>query len=152
MKKTAYIYFAALLFAVSPIFAQEKDNISSEETINYINGKLKGIAQLTNERGTLVIEFFKNEKVNRVDRVPIVKLNPDNVEYIADEKALVLRCIADECIDRRIEIPKTKGYFSRISFAGDFDGKSQKGLVKAFEHLIMIYREKKYRNNTPFEQ
>lgn len=152
MKKSAYMYFAALLFAVSPVLGQEKDNISSEETINYINGKLKGIAQLTNERGTLVIEFYKNEKVNRVDRVPIIKLNPDNVEYIAEEKALVVRCIADECIDRRIEIPRTKGYFSRISFAGDFDEKSQKGMIKAFEHLIMIYREKKYRNNTPFEQ
>ena len=146
------MYFVALFLAVSPVLAQEKDNISSEETIKYINSKLTGIADVSNNKGDLIVEFYKNGKVNRVDRVGIVKLNPENVEYIADEKALVVRCIADECIDRRIEIPRTKGYFSRISFAGDFDEKSQKGLVKAFEHLIMIYRERKYKNNTPFEQ
>lgn len=151
MKKRTCMYFVIMLLGIYNAFSQEKDNISADETIKYINSKLTGIARMENQRGLLVVEFFKNDKVNRVDRVPIEALNPENVEYIAEEKALVVRCIADNCIDRKIEIPKTKGQFSRMSFAGEFDAKAQKGLVKAFEHLINMYRDRKYKSNTPFE-
>jgi len=151
MKKTACLYFTTIVLGLSSVFAQEKDNISAEETIDYINSKITGIAKLENVKGLLLVEFYKNGKANRVDRVNIDKLNPENIEYIADEKALVVRCIADDCIDRRIEVPKTIGQFSRMSFKGEYDAKAQTGLVKAFEHLIMLYRDRKYKNNTPFE-
>jgi hypothetical protein len=152
MKKSTCLLFAIILLMFSPVFGQEKDNISPDETIAYINSKLTGIAKLSNERGLLIVEFYKNGKVNRTDKVPIEALNPENVEYIADEKALVVRCIANDCIDRKIEIPKTRGQFSRMSFAGEYDAKAQVGLVKAFEHLIMMFRDRKYKSNKPFEE
>lgn len=149
--KKRFLLYCVMLAVTLTVFGQEKDNISPDETLKYINGKLEGFAQLRNERGLLVVEFFKKGKVNRVDRVPIQQLNPDNVEYIADEKAIIIRCIVDNCIDRKIEIPKSRGQFSRISFVGEFDAKTQVGLVKAFEHLINMFRDRNYKNNTPFE-
>lgn len=151
MKNTLYILVIPLILSSSGIQAQNKDNISAEETVAYINGKVQGIAQLKINRGQLVVEFFRNGKVNRVDRVPVEALNPDDVDYLADEKAIVVRCIAQECIQRKVEQPKTIGNFSRLSFTGDFDEKTQKGLIKAFEHLILLFRDNKYKNNTPFE-
>jgi len=143
--------FLLILGIASPIFAQ-KDNISTDETIAYINSKIKGVATVKNEKGMLVVEFYEKGKVNRVDKVPIDALNPENVEYLPTEKTVVIRCTRNECIDRKIEYPKTRGQFSRISFSGDYDAKTQKGLVNAFEHLIMMFHDNKYKSNKPFEE
>ena len=35
---------------------------------------------------------------------------------------------------------------------GEFDVKAQKGLVRAFEHLINMYRDRKYKSVAPFEE
>lgn len=149
MKKMYHFLCAMLL--LSQVLVAQKDNISDAETIKYINDKLKGSYLLKNKKGELTIEVYKNGKVNRTDIVPFESLNPENVEYLPDEKGVVVRCISEECIDRKILVPKTRGQFSRISFVGEFDAKTQKGLVNAFEHLIRLFHDKKYKSTKPFE-
>ena len=152
MKKAIFSIFFSLLFGLSGIVTAQKDNISSEETLNYINGKFQGNYVLKNKRGVLVIEVYKDGKINRTDEVAIEDLNPENVYYAPDEKAIVVRCIANDCISRKTVVPKTKGQFSRINFAGEFDKKTQNGLLNAFEHLIRTFQDNKYKSLKPFEE
>ncbi len=151
MKNIASVCCIFMFLNVASLVAQEEATITVAETFSYINAKLEGTAELSNARGDLIVQFFRDGKVNRTDIVPFRELNPDNVDYFPDEKALVIKCIGGKCINRDIKIPKTHGQFARISFVGDFDAKTQMGLIKAFEHLIMSFHNSKYRNNTPFE-
>ena len=151
MKKIATFWLIALLLSALTGFSQNPD-LTAEDAIRYINEKLKGIAEVKNDKGTMVIQFYEKGKINRTDKVPFKMLNPESVEYFPEEKAIVLKCIQKECIDRKIIIPRTSGQFSRISIFGTFDAKTQLGLVHAFEHLLMLFYDLSYKSNKPFER
>ncbi len=155
MKKS--ICFGLITFLFGILFASaEKSNIpanlTATDAINYINGKIKGTAQIKDNRGLMCVDFFDKGKVIRTDMVSFSDLDADQVSYLNDEKAIVVKCEAKECIDRKILVPKSRGRFSRISIQGDFDEKTQQGLVHAFQHLILLFRDPKYKSSQPFER
>ena len=154
IKTTAQLFFVLFLMLnalPSDSFAQ-KDNISVDETLAYINGKLNGNYVLKNKMGELEIKVFKDGKLSRVDYVALEDLNPENVYYSDDEKAIIVRCTGTNCVQRKTVMPVTKGQFSRINFVGEFDKKTQTGLFNAFEHLIRMFQDRKYKSNKPFEE
>jgi hypothetical protein len=152
MKKNIWIGLMALFLGSFSIFAQSDRNLTAEDAISYINVKIKGIAQIRNNRGLMLIDFYNKGKVIRTDKVAFSELNADNVDYMPDEKAIVIKCTAKDCIERDITIPRTHGQFSRISISGDFDAKTQMGLIHAFEHLLLLFKDPSYKSNKPFER
>ncbi len=151
MKKIAIFCLLSILLFALPGYSQNPD-LTAEDAIRYINEKIKGIAEIKNEKGIMVIQFYEKGKINRTDKVSFAKLNPESVEYFPEEKAIVLKCIQKDCIERRIINPKTAGQFSRISIFGTFDAKTQMGLIHAFEHLLMLFYDLSYKSNKPFER
>ena len=150
-KKNACKILIFLIFIINSSFAQTRETISVEETLKYINTKLSGLVTVADNRGELIVKFYENGNLNRTDKVPIEDLNAQAIDYLADEKAIVLKCIHKDCIDRRLVTPKLHSQFSRISISGNFDSKTQSGLIKAFEHLLLTFQDPKYKNLTPFE-
>ncbi len=154
MKKSYHFLLVALFFSSFTLsgIAQTTKNLTVDDAISYINEKIAGIAKIKNVRGEMYIDFYEKGKVIRNDRVPFEDLNGDNVDYAPDEKAILLKCAAKDCIERVIFVPKTRGQFSRISIPIDCDKKTQMGLIHAFEHLLLSFKDPKYKSNKPFER
>ena len=128
------------------------DNITSAQTLAYINEKYKGICELKENRGDLVVVFFKNGAPIRQDIVPFEQINPTTVGYIASENAIVIRCLADDkCIQRKNLQSHAKDYFARMIFPLELNPNQQKSMIKAFTHLIMLFHDPGYKSNEPFE-
>ncbi len=146
LKNTFFCCCFFLLSAVS--FAQ---NISMEETLAYINGKLTGKYVIDVKKGLLLLTSYKEEMKMMEETILITDLNPE-VIYSDEEKALIIKCIdGDKCIERKEYLVEKKNYFSRLKIVTPEDDKSVKGLQKAFLHLLRLVQEPKYKSTETFE-
>ena len=122
-----------------------------EETLTYINSKLKGKYTIDVKKGLLLLTSYKEEVKMMEETLLITDLNPD-VIYSDEEKALIVKCNdADKCIERKEYLVEKKNYFSRLKIVTPDDDNSVKGLQKAFLHLIKIVQIPKYKSAEPFE-
>lgn len=121
-----------------------------EETLTYINGKLKGSYIIDVKRGVLKITSFKGEMKMMDASVLITDLKPE-VIYSEEENGLIFRCIdGDKCVERIEYLVEKKNYFSRV-IVNPPDDKSVQGLQKAFQHMVKLVYDPKYKNAEPFE-
>ncbi len=126
-------------------------NISMEETLAYINGKLKGKYSVDVKKGLLLLTSYKDE-VKMMDETSLITdLNPVII-YSVEEKSLILKCAdGDKCVQREQYLVKEKNYISRIKIVTPEDEKSVKGLQNAFLHLIKLVQEPKYKSTEMLE-
>lgn len=144
-KKTLCFLFS---FYTISSFAQ---NISMEETLTYINSKLKDKYTMDVKQGLLLLTSYKDNVKMMEETVLITDLNPD-VIYSQDEKSLITKCAdGDKCIERKEYLVEKKNYFSRLKIVTPDDYNSVKGLQKAFLHLIKTVQIPKYKSAEPFE-
>ena len=126
-------------------------NISMEETLAYINGKLSGNYTVEVKRGVLLVASFKDEKKMMDETIGVTDLTA-KVDYAEDEKALIMKCAdGDKCVQREEYLVKKKNYFSRLKIVPPQDERSVKGLQSAFLHLIRLVQDDKYKSAIPFE-
>ncbi len=133
------------------ISAAHAQNITMEETLAYINGKLKDTYTIDVKKGLLLVASFKEGMKLMDETILITDLNPA-VIYSEEEKSLILKCKdGDKCVERKGYLVEKKNYFSRVKIVTPPDDKSIKGLQKAFLHMLKLVHEPKYKNAEPFE-
>ncbi|OFX55980.1 MAG: hypothetical protein A2046_15140 [Bacteroidetes bacterium GWA2_30_7] len=145
------IFILIILFSVISINAQE---VTNEQTIKYINGKLKNNCVLEAKTNQLILQFYKGKEMYRQDKANVYGLDPDKVSYKAEENAIILYCLEpdDECVMRWIFKNNVKKTYSRSNISVEnLDEKSINGLVKAFSHLIKTYHVPDYKLYEYFE-
>ncbi|MFM7079025.1 MAG: hypothetical protein ACKOYC_04450 [Bacteroidota bacterium] len=129
-------------------FAQE---ISVEQTVEYINTKLKPYSELTVDRGILVSRYFNNGVLVREDQAMCKDLDLASMSYDNDYGLLYINCKKGKCVDRQMFVRKIQRDYSRISFPIGPDPKGHEGLKKAITHLIKMVTIPGYQSSTPFE-
>ncbi len=147
MLKNSFLCWCFFLFS-SVLFGQ---NISMEETLSYINGKLSGKYDIEVKRGLLLLTSYKDNMKMMEETTLITDLKPE-VIYSEEEKAIIIKCSdGDKCIERKEYLVEKKNYFSRLKIVTPEDEKSVKGIQKAFLHLLRLVNEPKYKSSESFE-
>ncbi|MCG3164970.1 MAG: hypothetical protein POELPBGB_00730 [Bacteroidia bacterium] len=142
-------FLFCIFFLVSAISVAQ--NISMEETLAYINGKLSSKYEIDVKRGLLLLTSYKDNMKMMDETILITDLNPE-VVYSEEEKAIIIKCNeGDKCVERKEHLVEKKNYFSRLKIVTPEDEKSVKGLQKAFLHLLRLVQEPKYKSTETFE-
>ena len=130
------------------IFAQD---VTMEQTVQYINQKFGGNYTIEVNYGSLVATYQENGQKYREDQVNIKDLDPAKVTYNGSTKMLLIncklpttKCVTREFLDKRL-------YYNRVSFVVNAGEKTASGLIKAFQHLIRLVNERGYKSSEPFE-
>jgi hypothetical protein len=139
------------LVIVQSSFFSVAQNISMEETLAYINGKLTDKYIIDVKKGLLLVTSYK-DKTKMMDEISLITdLNPEII-YSEEEKSLIIKCVdGDKCVERKQYLVKEKNYISRIKIVTPEDNLSVKGLQKAFIHALKLVQNPKYKNAEPFE-
>jgi hypothetical protein len=129
-------------------FSQE---ISIEQTVEFINTKLKPYSELTVDRGILVSRYFNNGVLVREDQVMCKDLELSSMNYDIDYGLLSIDCKKGKCVDRQMFVRKIQRDYSRVSFPIGPDPKGHEGLKNAITHLIKMVTIPGYQSSNPFE-
>lgn len=116
------------------------------ETVKYINNIIGPSKSLSIKTGTLVVTFRDDKnRLVREDRVPAADLDL-NIFYEQESGLLCIPCMKDyrECLTRVLVFQKVKRRYERFSMPVTDEIQYQK-LKKAFDHLIRLLSEVKYR-------
>ena len=143
-----FVFFSVFFFSGN-IQAQQ---ISIDETINFINRILGDDVKLENKKG-LTVSFYKNGEIYRRDIVGLEDLDPETIKYSEEEKYISIHCYsaAEGCVDRKLFESKIRRGYKRITFPADVDESRQKLLIGAFDHLIRLYSDPDYEGNGSFK-
>ena len=154
--KTMQFFFLLVSFFIidanKPVFSQEK---TLGDALDYLNVKFQGKCKFDSKDGDLTINFFKNGKKYRTDKMEIKDLDFMSVTYSQEEGGIIIKCYETVagCIARETELgQQNKSYNNRILFVYEGDEKSIQGIQNALIHAIRLIREKKYHSTTPFEK
>lgn len=127
-------------------------DITMEQTLAYINGKLGPGYILDVNRGVIMARFSQGTEVFREDQVLYKSLDLTSMRYDPSHKLFIIDCKGGgKCIDRQLFIRKEQRDYSRISFPVTLDAKGIEGMKKAFTHMIRLIEDVKYKNSEPFE-
>lgn len=151
MKLINFIFYILIITQIGSVSAQE---ITNEQTIKYINEKLKNNCVLEAKSNQLIFQFYKNGEIYRQDKANVFGLDFEKITYKPDENAIILYCedADDECIMRWIYKNNVKKPFTRLNIlVENLDEKSINGLVKALSHLIKSYHVPDYKLYEFFE-
>ena len=129
-------------------FSQE---ITVEQSVEYINNKLKPYSELTVDRGILASRYFNNGVLVREDQVMCKDLELSSMRYDSDYGLLTIDCKKSKCVDRQMFVRKIQRDYSRISFPVGPDPKGHQGLQNAISHLVKLVTIPNYQSSTPFE-
>ena len=149
-KRRKFFLLLLILSVFSPaIKAQE--NITVQQTLDYINQKFGGKYVVSINYGVLIASYFDGETKYREDQSSIKELDANKVYYNAKAGMLLINCTnaQKKCVTR--EFLGKRLFYSRISFPVSYGQKTNDGLVKAFQHLIRLINDKNYENSEPFE-
>lgn len=164
--KNFYSFIFSFLLCL-PCIAQttQPEGITMEQTIEFLNNKLGKDFKLELARKNiqLVINFYKNSVLYKVDRIYIATLDADKVAFSNEEKALILRCLeadklegklrkfSDGCVEREVIEKNLIGAYGRTNLEVGSDKKKIESLQKAFVHLIKLSQDEEYHSSVPFE-
>lgn len=148
MRSSVIFIFLTFQFHSSS-FSQD---ITMEQTVEYINSKLKPYSELTVDRGILVSRYFNNGTLVREDQVMCKDLDLATMNYDTDYGLLSINCRKGyKCVDRQMFVRKIQRDYSRISFPVGPETGGHQGLQNAITHLIKMVTEPGYTSSTPFE-
>lgn len=123
-----------------------------EQTLSYINGKLRPVSELTVDRGIIVSRYFKSGQIVREDQVMCKDLDMSSVNYDSQAGLLSINCkTGNKCVDRQMFVRKIQRDYGRISFPVKLDAKSASGMQKALKHMANLVMDPKYKSSEPFE-
>lgn len=144
------VIVVTLLLKISVGMAQ---NISMEETISYIQGKLGKDISIDIIHGVLVAKFIQEGELAREDQVQLKTLDLNSMNYDATYKVFNINCKSgNKCVDREIFINrKSTRDYNRLSFPVLLDAKGIEGMKKAISHMVRLVIEPKYSSAEPFE-
>jgi hypothetical protein len=126
--------------------------INMDQTINYLNDKFDGSCIVDTKKADLVLKFYENNEEIRMDLASFDELDQESVIYNYEEKSLIIKCLDRQaCVFRKLHKEKIKRYYKRINIPFEGDSISNKGLEKAFKHLILLVKYDSYKSNEPFE-
>lgn len=143
------IVFNFLLFSNQKADAQD---ISMEETLTYINGKLGAVCQIDVLRGVLIAKYYDGTEIFREDQALCKSLNLNSMNYDKELRMFTMDCNGTtKCVDRQLFVRKIQRDYNRISFPVTLDAKSEAGMKKAFTHMFNLVLDPKYKSDEPFE-
>ncbi|MFM7053313.1 MAG: hypothetical protein ACKOX7_01080 [Bacteroidota bacterium] len=148
------IKFTLLATTFSVIFSSDihSQDIDMEQTLSYINGKLRPVSELTVDRGIIVSRYFKSGQIVREDQVMCKDLDMSSVNYDSQAGLLSINCkTGNKCVDRQMFVRKIQRDYGRISFPVKLDAKSASGMQKAIKHMVNLVMDPKYKSSEPFE-
>lgn len=151
MKNFSFYGFITLML-LSAKFSQSQ-SISMEKTITYINEKLNGKYTVDVKKGYLILECFDQGKLTRRDHIELIAIEVENITFLEKERQIILKCKFDqaECIDRILPEAGKRTQVSRTAITIEADGKIEKGLIKAFTHMVKMIQFKNYENKEWFD-
>lgn len=151
MNRLAKYVMPLLCIAVMNTIAIGQD-ITMEQTLAYINNKLKPTSELTVDRGILVSRYFQNDQIVREDQAMCKDLDLTSIDYDASSGIFAINCKSgSKCVDRQMFIRRIQRDYGRISFPVKLDSKSANGMKKAFSHMLNLVLDPKYKSSEPFE-
>ncbi len=147
LMKTLFLLLPAFLFSFS-LRAQ----ITMEQTLAYINGKLGAKCTIEVVHGIVIARYYENGTLFREDKVSLKELDLKRMGYEAKDKIFFIPCRGDDdCVDRKLFDTKIRRQYSRFSFVLDTNKKSVDGMMKAFSHMSKLAASPKYSSSEPFE-
>ncbi|HOZ89776.1 MAG: hypothetical protein ACO1G2_04890 [Bacteroidota bacterium] len=149
-KRRKFFLLLLMLSVFSPAL-RAQENITVQQTLDYINQKFAGKYVVSINYGVLIATYFDGETKYREDQAAIKDLDATKVYYNSKAGMLLINCTNPQkkCVTR--EFLGKRLFYSRISFPVSYGQKTNDGLVKAFQHLIHLINDKNYENSEPFE-
>ncbi len=156
------------LLSCFQIFAQkeQKQGVTMEQTLEFLNKNVgKDIKmELARNNMQLIINFYKNGVLYKIDRIFIETLDTAKVSFSEEEKALILRCrkaeelegklkrYRDGCVEREILDKNIIGAYGRTNLEVGADKKKIGEIVKAFIYMIKLAQDEEYQDRAPFNE
>lgn len=144
-----FLTFLFLLILSFPLMAQ---NITMEETLEYLNRKLQPVCGVTVDRGILVARYYDQGVLVREDQLFCKSIDLSTMGYDSKNRLFIINCSNNaKCVDRQLIIRKIQRDYHRISFPVTLDAKGTEGMKRAFTHMVRLVLDTKYQNDEPFE-
>jgi len=123
-----------------------------EESLKYVNDKLGAMFEVSVVKGALLVKFYDSGTLFREDEAMCKDLDPKKVSYSTEDKILSVNCQTGlDCVTRVYHIREIRRDYGRISFAKELSPKSAESLCLAFEHIIRMVNDNKYKSDIVFE-
>lgn len=154
MKKILFFALAVIL-GLSSKSAFSQVNATDEQTVTYLNKMLNGHAKIlfNKKKAELTVDFYRGAEHYRQDIFFLADMNPNNISYSKEEKAVVIRCNDGgknpDCIDRKLITMKKRNGNARINF--EMAETESAKFMKAFKHLISLYADENYSGTVTLE-
>jgi hypothetical protein len=148
-KKVTISFFISFFTLQS--FSQE---ITMEQTLNYINGKFAGRCSIDVSKGNLIAIYQSGGQTVREDNVGVNYLDVNSMKYDNEYNIFSINCKgapSKRCVTRDLFLRKESQDYSRISWEVYLDEKGVNGMKKAMTHMIRLVLEPKYKSSEPFE-
>ena len=127
-------------------------DISMEQTLAYINGKLGSGYSIDVLHGVIVAKFSEGVEVFREDQVLCKSLDLSSMRYDSEQKLFSINCNgSSKCVDRQLFVRKIQRDYARFSLPVNLDAKGVEGMKKAFTHMFRLVLDPKYKSSEPFE-
>ena len=120
--------------AISQPIYDKKNKDIVESKIKQLNELFEGQYKIDFSKGQLTASLIKNGSVFRQDKMYLETLDPNDITYIKEEGAIILKCrqdltgvlkrFQDGCIDRTFMERDIRRAYSRVNF--DIPENSQK--------------------------
>ena len=135
--------------AVTGSMAQE---ITMEQTLEYIKGKLGAGYEIDVNHGVIVTKFSEGTEPYREDQVLYKTLDLTSMRYDASLRLFIINCKGGtKCVDRQLYVRKIQRDYARLSLPVTLDTKGIEGMKNAFTHMMRLIEDPKYSSTTPFE-
>jgi len=143
------ILWVTLLLNIQTARAQD---ITMEQTLNYINGKLGAVSNIDVIRGMLIAKFSEGVEVFREDQVLCKSLDLNTMRYDSEQKLFSINCTGtSKCVDRQLFVRKIQRDYARFSLPVTLTPKEVEGMKKAITHMVRLVLDPKYQSSEPFE-
>ena len=135
-------------------FSQE---ISMQQTLDYVNGKLAGRCSVDVSKGVIIAVYQVNGENVREDQAAVNDLDINSMKYDIENSIFSINCKGSpgkKCVSRQLfKLGPSEIYrpYARISWEAYLDEKGAAGMKKAFTHMIRLVLESKYKSSEPFE-
>lgn len=152
MKLTTFSFLIILNLVLVINQRVDAQDISMEETLQYVNGKFGSVCQIDVLRGALIAKYYDGSEIYREDQVLCKSLNLNSMNYDKELRMLTIDCNGtSKCVDRQLFVRKIQRDYNRISFPVTLDTRSESGMKKAFTHMFNLVADPKYKSAEPFE-